>query len=128
MLLLPSTTNHTVGVTGEVLCMPDAQLSMEPLGRVVGDVGEVEPMVDAPAPAAPPLPTTKLPPGPEGVVEVVPAVPADPGEAAVLEAPGPRLAEPEPIELPLQAAAEIKPRISAGIAVVSNIAARDWFE
>jgi hypothetical protein len=27
-MLLPSTASHTVGVTGEVLCMPEAQLSV----------------------------------------------------------------------------------------------------
>lgn len=112
MLLLPSTTNHTVGVMGEVLCVPCAQLSFGPFGRVAVE----EPPA---APAAPLVPITKPPPAVDdvlgavpGVVGVLGAVPAD-----VLMPVGtpPRFAVPEIVGLPLQAAAMIKLTSSAGI-------------
>lgn len=115
MLLLPSTTNHTVGVTGEVLCVPCAQLSFGPFGRVV--VLEAEPEADAPA--APLLPTTKLPPGVDGVVGLDPVPPGElgdvPADALVLGETPLRFAVGEPSGLPLQAATRIKPTSSAGI-------------
>ena len=43
MLLLPSTINQTVGVTGDVLCIPDAQVTVAPEPPTLGPVLMVEP-------------------------------------------------------------------------------------
>ena len=111
MLLLPSTTNHTVGVMGDVLCMPCAQLSFGPLGRVAVMA------VPADAPAAPLVPMTKPLPAVDGEVGLVPGdagvLGAVPAAALVLGDTPPRFAVPEPTGLPLQAAAKIELRRSA---------------
>lgn len=109
MLLLPSTTSHTVGVMGDVLCMPRAQLSLGPPWR-----GVVVPVPGAAEPAPPP---TMKPPlgvdegrfGPAGVAGV--SVVADEDERGP-ELP-PRFAVPELPEVPLQAATKIKLTSSA---------------
>jgi hypothetical protein len=121
MLLLPSTTNHTVGVMGEVLCMPVAQLSFGPFGVVL--VIPFAPGVPADGePAAPPI--TK-PPGLAGAVGVSPGVAGVAGVApddvlALLGRP-PRFAEPVAVGLlPLQAATKVALISAASMLAVSD--------
>ena len=112
MLLLPSTTSQTVGVTGDVFCIPEAQLSIPFLVRVPGAEGSVAPPLEAPA--APALPTTKLSPGArEDEVGLDP----EPLGAVLMEvAPALRFAALPPVVSLRHAANETRPTITAGSA------------